>query len=146
MAREQSRYVLAGLGLATVSGLICNLLLPVLLHDYRLVWLGPASSLFFVAFSVYAIIAHHLFDIRLIIRKTLVYSLLVATVGAGYSLAEHSLTEFLKQFTENSDFAWIANIVGALVVAIFFAPLKQWLEKQVSRVIYKDHRHPTTSE
>lgn len=137
VAREQSRYVLTGLGIAAAIGLICNLGLP-LRDDYRFVWLGPASSLFFVAFCVYAIIAHHLFDIRFIIKKTLVYSLLVAAVGAGYSLAEHTLTEFLRRTVENSNFAWLGNIVGALIVGIFFSPLKAWLEKQVGRLIYRD--------
>jgi hypothetical protein len=140
VAREQSRYVMVGLALATLSGLICNLLLP-LSGDYRLVWLGPAASLFFVAFTVHAVIAHHLFDIRFIIKKTLVYSILIAAVGAGYSVAEHSLTEFLKGVTANSHFAWLANIGGALLIAILFAPFKKWIEKQVSRIIYRDRRH-----
>jgi hypothetical protein len=137
VAREQSRFVLTGLGIAAAIGLICNLALP-LRDDYRFVWLGPASSLFFVAFCVYAIIAHHLFDIRFIIKKTLVYSLLVAAVGAGYSLAEHTLTEFLRRTVENSNFAWMGNLLGALLVGIFFSPLKAWLEKQVGRLIYRN--------
>jgi hypothetical protein len=145
VAREQSRYVLTGLSLATVIGITCNLVLP-LLHNYRLVWLGPAASLFFVAFTVYAIITSHLFDIRLIIKKTLVYSLLLAAVGSGYSLAEHTLTEFLQRTVANSDFAWMGNIMGALVVGIFFSPVKEWLEKQVSRLIYHDGQHKKVTE
>lgn len=136
-AREQSRYVLTGLGMATVLGMVCNLLLP-LLDNYRFIWLGPASSLFFVAFTVYAIIAHHLFDIRLIIKKTLVYSLLLAAVGAGYSVAEHSVKEFLGRIVQNSEYAWLGNIVGAFVVAALFSPVKGWLEKKISDFLYRD--------
>jgi hypothetical protein len=138
VAREQSRWVLVGSALTAGIGLVCNLFLP-LLGNYSLVWLGPVSTLFFVGFSIYAIVAHHLFDIRLIIKKTLVYSLLIAAIGAGYSVVEHGLTQFLQQELQNSSYAWLANIGGALVVSLFAAPLRHWLEKQLSRVIY--HRH-----
>jgi hypothetical protein len=138
VAREQSRWVLTGSALTASIGLVCNLFLP-LLGNYSLVWLGPVSTLFFVGFSIYAIVAHRLFDIRLIIKKTLVYSLLVAAIGAGYSGVEHGLTEVLQQSLQNSSYAWIANIGGALVVSLFAAPLRHWLEKQLSRVIYHHH-------
>jgi hypothetical protein len=146
VAREQSRWVLVGSALTAGIGLACNLFLP-LLGNYSLVWLGPVSTLFFVGFSIYAIVAHHLFDIRLIIKKTLVYSLLVAAIGAGYSGVEHGLTQFLQQTLQNSDYAWLANIGSALVVSLLAAPLRHWLEKQLSRVIYHHesehmkHRH-----
>lgn len=137
--REQSRYLIIGLTFATVFGVMFNLLLP-LRHDYRFVGLGPAASSVFVAFTIYAIIAHQLFDIRFVIKKTLVYSALIAAVGAGYALIEHSLTEFLEQAAQNTNFAWLANIAGALVVALLFTPLKTWLEKQVGNLIYRDKK------
>jgi hypothetical protein len=134
-AREQSRYVLAGSALTAVTGLVCNLLLP-LLHNYSLVWLGPASSIFFVSFIVYAIIAHRLFDIRLIIKKTLLYSLLLAAIGAAYGIVEHTLTEAFRQATQNSDYSWLINIVGALLVSFAIAPVRHWLEKQLDRIFF----------
>lgn len=139
VAREQSRWVLTGSALTASIGLACNLFLPLMGH-YTLVWLGPVSTLFFVGFSIYAIVAHHLFDIRLIIKRTLVYSLLVAAIGAGYSGIEHLLTQTLQEATQNSQYSWLASIAGALVVSLLAAPLRHWLEKQLSRVIY--HREP----
>ena len=73
----RARYVLTGSALTAAIGLGCNLLLP-LGGNYGWVWLGPVGSLFFVGFSVYSIVAHHLFDIRVLIRRTLVYALLLA--------------------------------------------------------------------
>jgi uncharacterized protein YacL len=146
VAREQSRWVLTGSALTASIGLTCNLFLPLLGH-YVLVWLGPVSTLFFVGFSIYAIVAHHLFDIRLIIKRTLVYSLLVAAIGAGYSGIEHLLTQTLQEATQNSQYSWLASIAGALVVSLFAAPLRHWLEKQLSRIIYhREHnekKHPS---
>jgi hypothetical protein len=139
VAREQSRWVLTGSALTAGIGLTCNLFLPLLGH-YALVWLGPVSTLYFIGFSIYAIVAHHLFDIRLIIKRTLVYSLLVAAIGAGYSGIEHLLTQTLQEATQNSQYSWLASIAGALVVSLLAAPLRHWLEKQLSRIIY--HHEP----
>jgi hypothetical protein len=92
--RSESLYVLTGSALTASIGLLCNLLLP-LTDNYSLVWVGPASSLFFVGFIVYTIIAGHLFDIRVIIKRTLLYSMLLGGITAGYSAVEHVLTEDL---------------------------------------------------
>jgi len=139
VARAQSRYVLTGSALTAVIGLICNLLLP-LLGNYSLVWLGPASSLFFVGFTVYSIIAHHLFDIRLIIKRTLVYTLLLAGIGAGYSIVESSLTEALRNVAQGYRYPWIANIGGAVVVSFCVAPVRRYLEEWLDNLLFHHKR------
>lgn len=139
LARSQTHYVLAGAALTAIIGLICNLLLP-LLGNYALVWLGPTSSLFFVAFSVYAIVAHHLFDIRIIIKRTVLYTLLLAGIGAGYSIIESMLSDTLKHAADGSQYAWLANIGGAIAVSFCVAPVRQWLEEYLDRLLFRS-RH-----
>ena len=95
VARDQARYVLTGSALTAAIGLLCNLLLP-LGGNYAWVWLGPVGSLFFVGFSVYSIVAHHLFDIRLLIRRTLVYALLLSGLTAIFSVLVLGLTNALQ--------------------------------------------------
>lgn len=99
-------------------------------------WLGPASSLFFVAFSVYAIIAEHLFDIRIIIKRTLLYSLLLAGIAAGYSGVEYLLTEALRYATSGSVYPWLTNIGGAVVVSFTVAPVRKWLEVRLNEMLF----------
>lgn len=134
--RAQSLYVLTGSAVTAILGLICNLLLPLLGH-YDLVWLGPVSSLFFVGFTVYAIIAEHLFDIRIIIKRTLLYSLLLAGIAGGYSGVEYLLTEALKHATEGSPYPWLANIGGAVVVSFTVTPVRKWLEQRLDALLFK---------
>ena len=138
IARAQSGYVLTGSALTAVIGLICNLLLP-LLGNYSLVWLGPTASLFFVGFIVYSIIAQHLFDIRIIIKRTLVYTILLTAIGAGYSIVETGLTEALRHAVQGFP-PWLANVGGAIAVSLCVAPVRDWLEGRLDDLLL-GHRH-----
>ncbi len=137
--RTQSLYVLTGSALTAITGLICNLLLPIT-GNYALVWVGPTSSLLFVGFIVYAIIAGHLFDIRIIIKRTLLYSFLLAGIAAGYSGVEHLLTRALQQAAAGSPYAWLANVGGAIIVSFCVAPLRKWIERWLDQLLF-GHRH-----
>lgn len=142
--RMQTRYVLTGMAVTAIIGLICNLVLP-LLGNYSLVWLGPASSLVFVSSTVYSIVKEHLFDIRLVIKRTLVYSLLLAGIAGGYSAVEYVLKEALQGTTSGSVHPLVSNIGGAVVVSLFASPVRHWLEKRVDRLIFgrrqTHHKH-----
>lgn len=145
--RAQSRYVLSGAALTAVIGLIFNLFFP-LLGNYRYVGIGPIGSLFFASFSVYAIVAVHLFDIRIIIKRTLVYTLLLTAIGVGYTVTEHLLTEGLKQAAGEAQHPLLTSIGGAMVVSLFVAPLRERLEQWLDNLLFgrksRRHRQPTS--
>ncbi len=63
--RRQISLIFFGMLFAVVFGVSCNLVLP-LLGNYDLVWLGPDFTLVLVIFMAYAIVKHHLFEIRLV--------------------------------------------------------------------------------
>lgn len=63
--RAQLYFVTLAFGCTVVFGTIANLLLP-LLGDARLSTIGPSSTLFFVLFCTYAIVRHHLLDVKVI--------------------------------------------------------------------------------
>ena len=133
--RMQTRYVLTGMTVTALIGLVCNLVLP-LLGNYALVWLGPASSLVFVASTVYSIVKEHLFDIRLVIKRTLVYSFLLAGIAGGYSAVEYLLKAALQQTASSSVHPMVSNIGGAVAVSLFASPVRRWLEKRVDKLIF----------
>lgn len=133
--REQALYVLTGAGVTAFFGIIFNILFP-LFGDYRFVWLGPSCSLFFVAGTVYSIIAHHLFDIRIIIKRTAVYSLLLALIGVGYSAAEYLLTELLKSISPGTTPPLAIHIGGAVMISLCVHPVRKWLEHKIHRLLY----------
>lgn len=137
--RMQARYVLAGMSVTATLGLICNLILP-LANVYVLVWLGPASSLVFVASTVYSIVRERLFDIRIVIKRTLVYSLLLAGIAGGYSGIEFILKETLQQTSMGSGHSLITSIGGTMIVSLFVTPGRRWLEKKIDKLVFGDKR------
>ena len=133
--RMQARYVLTGMAVTASLGLFCNLVLP-LAGNYALVWLGPASSLVFVGCSVYSIVREHLFDIRIVIKKTLVYSLLLAAIAGGYSAVEYVMKEALQQTAPGGQHPFVTSIGGTIIVSLFASPAQRWLEKRIDKVIF----------
>jgi hypothetical protein len=132
-ARAQARYVLFGSLLTAVFGLTFNLLFP-LLGDYRFVWVGPLSSLFFVGFSAYSIVAHRLFDIKVIIRRTLVYSMLLTILAGLFAALEKSLEQLLSPLVGGSNFG--TQLIAALLVGFAIDPIKRALHNTVTNLLF----------
>jgi hypothetical protein len=136
-SRAQARYVLYGSVLAAAFGLFFNLLLP-LWNDYRFVWLGPLFSLFFVGFSAYSIVAHHLFDVRLLIRRTLVYTVLLSILAGSFAAFEKGLEHFLRPLLGSDNFA--TDLLAALVIGFAVEPLKSQIHQVVTSRLFKGER------
>ena len=78
-----------------------------------------------------AILRYRLYDIDLIINRTLVYGGMTAIVAAAYTA---SITLFQRMFIsvsgQKSDAAYV---LVAFVVVVGFSPLKDWLQRRVNR-------------
>lgn len=138
-SRAQARYVLYGSALTAAFGLFFNLLLP-LAGDYRWVWLGPLCSLFFVGCSAYSIVAHHLFDVRLLIHRTLVYTLLLATLAGAFAAMERGLEHLLQSFLGH-DGVFSPDLLAAVLVGFGVDPLKRGLHRIVAHRLFR-HEPP----
>lgn len=92
IVKIQLKYVLFGIGIAYLFGAIFNLLLP-LLGNYKLVWLGPYFLILMAISVTYAIIKHHLLDVRLI--ATEIFSALIMIVFFVNLLSSDNFSEFI---------------------------------------------------
>lgn len=78
-----------------------------------------------------AILRYRLYDIDLLINRTLVYAGLTAILGALYAAAVTFLNRvFISVSGQKSDAAYV---VTAFAVAVAFGPVKDWLQRQVDR-------------
>lgn len=93
----------------------------------------PATA--FILIFFYTVLKHHLMDINIVINKGLVYSILITTISIIYLLTV-LLIERLSQniFRYNS---LIVSILLAFLIAIFFVPLRDWVQKFVDRLFFR---------
>jgi len=118
LLKEQIKYIFAGTFIATSIGVTANLILPTIGY-FKLFWLGPVSSIIMTVFIGYAIIKHHLFNIKIIAVEFSTF-VIWATFTAQVFLA--------KTTSER-----IINIALALMVLVAGALLIHEVRKEIHR-------------
>jgi hypothetical protein len=81
-----------------------------------------------------AILRYRLYDIDVLINRTLVYGGLTATLGAAYVGSVLFLQTLLRPFTGGSD---IAVAVSTLAVVALFQPVRARIQRAVDRRFYR---------
>lgn len=76
MERAQLIYIFIGSTITLVVSFVVDIILPVF-GIQSLLWFGPISAVFFVVFASYAILRHHLFEVRVITTELLVFAILI---------------------------------------------------------------------
>ncbi len=85
--------------------------------------------------TTYAVLRHQLFDVNLLIRKSLIYSILVTTLTVGYFGIVYLIERiFQAQFGYQS---WILSFSAFALMALFFQPLKIGIQRVVDWLIFR---------
>ncbi len=136
LQRQQAQYLVLGQFFAIIFGSITNIFLPLIFGVYSLQHTGLFAPLIFVAFATYAIIRHRLFDIRILVARTISHSLLVLILGFLYSFSLFVVGSWL--FSVNSTTSGlIYSTALALILAYTFHPLRKTLEETTDNIFYK---------
>ena len=132
----QLRYLLLGILLGGAGAISTNLIIPLLWKTSNYSFLGPYFSLLVVSFSAHAIIRYRLMDIRVVIRKGVVYvSAIIASVSVFLGIAQ--IYKLLSGF-DTSRIPLAEALVLAIIVAIVFQPLKSRIQKSFNRYVYRE--------
>ncbi len=144
--RQQTKWVVFGfttaiLGLSLV--ILLQLGAPLLLNAGPVVHrlLGVTSfygflSLIPLSIGV-AILRYRLWDIDLVINRTLVYGVLTACVVGLYALVVGSLGALFR-----SDGNLVISLVATGTIAVLFQPLRERLQRGVNRLLYGERDDP----
>ena len=130
LTRNRIAYLLTGFGITTLFVLL-ELYPPV--GKYPLVHLGNLGNALLIS---YAIIKYQLLDIRIVMRRGLIYVLTGLCFVALYAALFFGLLRSLHLETSLSTVAASAGV--AFLIAILFYPLKNTLQRWVERLFYKE--------
>lgn len=132
---------LVGLGMLVTGAIsaVANSLLPYFYGDFRFCDVGTLSTLAFVLAVGVATFFHGLFDLRVILRETLVYGLLLTFVLGAYSSAVFVISQHLTSNAEK----WTQFVV--LFLAFSFDPLRRFLEKKTDQLLFGERDRPGAS-
>lgn len=131
--RTQAKYILVGVWSFSLSALTVSFILP-LFNYIELAKLDSPSSLLFVAFSAYAIIKHRFLDIRLVILRTITYSLVVifiSTTVVGFTLL---LPEF---FNISITIKTFIAVITSIFIVLIISPLKNFIGRLTDNLFFK---------
>jgi len=136
LRKLQLRYLLLGILLGGAGAITTNLLVPLFFKTSRYSALGPYFSLLVVSFSAHAIIRYRLMDIRVVIRKGVVYVCAIVASASIFALFVQSL----KRLTgyERDSIPVVQALVAAVLLAIFFQPFKGWIQRSLNRYLYRE--------
>src|SRR5215210_3526360 len=119
-----------------------------LAYSFVLMILGLSLSdvLFFVvvvAFNFFpiavgiAVLRYRLFDIDVIINRTLVYGDLTATLGLAYFGGVTVSEMIFRAFTSHEEQPHLAIVISTLIIAALFTPLRRRIQSLIDRSFYR---------
>jgi hypothetical protein len=130
--RDQLYLVGSGMLATGLVALVTNIVLPYGFGDFHYTDVGTLSTMLFLLCVGYAILRHRLFDLKLFVRRTLVYGLLLSFALSAYSAVVVLVTERMA-----GEQAGTLTRVAVLMIAFSFDPLRRYLEKRVDRYLFR---------
>ncbi|MEI6850677.1 MAG: GAF domain-containing sensor histidine kinase [Candidatus Saccharibacteria bacterium] len=136
--RSRIQLFIIGLLIFVCVSLFFSALLPIIFGIENYTFIGDYSIIIFIAFTTYAIVKHHLFDVRLAIVRSVTYSLVLitlATISLGLALTFSALFNS----TASSPLQIASEVLISVLLAFLFQPLKRFFDKVTNKLFYKDN-------
>jgi len=96
---------------------------------------GYLSALFFISVIAYAITRLHLMDVQVVIKRTIVYSIVTAIIGLLFALAI-ATTNYLTTTIVGQNSIFISFAV-AFCVALMLNPIKEYVQGIVDQLFFR---------
>lgn len=133
--RLQVRYLLLGVLTSAIGATVTNLLIPSVFHTSQFSRYGPVFGLWMSAMISHSIIRYRLMEIKLVIQKGTVYVCAIIAAALVFVL----FLSFLRPLYgyHKDTISLFEALLGALLLAVLFQPLKNWIERSFNRYLYR---------
>jgi len=133
--KQASLFVFGGV-ISAILGVLFNLILP-WFGNYRLIWVGPLATSVFLGSAAVSIVRHKMFDVRIIVARTLGYFVSLFVLAAIYGFVVFGLAELLthQQFSLRIQIVLSAT---AATVSLFFPNIKRFFDQQTNKLFFRD--------
>jgi WD domain, G-beta repeat len=126
--RQQTKWVVAGTAIAFLGGII----IPLTGANY-----GRVILLLIPVTIGIAVLHYRLYDIDVIIRRTLVYTTLTGILALLYVGLVIGLESLVRLFTGQVSQAPVIIVASTLFIAALFQPLRHWIQRIIDRRFYR---------
>lgn len=124
---------------AIFTNLVTNAAIPYFQGSFILTNLGPLSMSLVVAGLFYGITRHRLFDVRLVVARSVGYLLSVFALGMLYGgFAFTVIGDFFNNGVNISNAERAVFAAAAVLLAITFQPLKAFFDRVTTKLFYQD--------
>ncbi|MCX6744426.1 MAG: ATP-binding protein [Candidatus Parcubacteria bacterium] len=131
--KMQIRYMQLGFFLTIVGATIFVFILPIL-GIYKYYNLGPQFSIFLIGLTAYTILRHKLLDIRIILQRSIVYTLIFSMFFIVYI---SFIYVFEKTFSLISLGKTLSSIISVAVLIIIYPHFKLYFQKKTDKFFYR---------
>lgn len=141
--RQQMKVMVTALVIYVISLILLWVRVAVFAGD-AVFWLnfafafGGAASVLVAVAAAFAILRYHIWDIDIIIRRTLVYTVLTLSLGAAYLLAVIALQAVFVSLTGSE--SPLAVVASTLAIAALFRPVRRVVQIAIDRRFYRRAR------
>ena len=145
--REQLKWIVFGIAVGILTGIGVNLFLTFfeltkpsastyLIVDMITQTLSVVAQFTVPVAVVFSILKYRLYDIELVINRSIIYGLLTVVLAAAFGIILFGLQAVYRAITHQSNPPTVAVVVATVAVSSIFQPTRKFLNRFVNRRIY----------
>ncbi len=134
----QVNFIMFGVGLDAAITVITQMLLPVFNINSLGNLVGTPAHLLLVGGVGYAILKHHMFDIKAVILRYIGFIVIITIATTIFAVLILGTGKLIFPNLQLSFWQAIYYVSAAVLLAMIYQPMLRWIERKTSRVLYRD--------
>lgn len=136
--RATSKTLLITIGIALIAIMITNAFLPVVFNNFDFSMIGLLFGALIIGGVSYSVVSNGLFDIRLAVVRSVMYTLVLVTLAGLYLLAAFMFSALFGGNQINLSQA-TSGVAISLALSFLFQPIRRFFDKATNKVFYRDN-------